>query len=65
MRTGGCIWPIQGTCEQFSQTYGLIFGWSYMEPRVGLNDSYGPLNSGYSVILCGTVMFKHEKQVYT
>lgn len=22
-------------------TYGLIFGWPYMEPEVGLNDPYG------------------------
>lgn len=34
------IHKVSGHC---SQSYGLIFGLSCMEPGVGLNDSYEPL----------------------
>lgn len=27
--------------RQYSQTYVLIFGWSYVEPEVGFSDPYG------------------------
>lgn len=38
MRSTVC--PSPGLPNQGSQTYGLIFGWSCMEPGVGFNDPY-------------------------
>jgi len=34
---------VQEACGQCSQTYGLIFGWSCVEPGVGLSDPCGSL----------------------
>ena len=57
---------VQEAPGQSSQTYGLIFGWSCMEP-VGVNDPYGsPSNLGYSMIPIhaitshGKMLFKAE-----
>lgn len=47
--------------EQYSQSYGLIFGWSCVEPELGCDDPYGsflwllvPVEEGFvlSRIIC-------------
>ena len=36
----------QEVSGQRSQMYGLMFGWSSVEPGVGLDDPYGPFQLG-------------------
>ena len=35
--------------EQCYQIYGLIFGWSYEEPRIGLDDPHESLTTWYII----------------